>query len=266
MRKINLWKRLQFEQEPSLSRDPLLLISLSTTNPQFVILYSQARELANFLLEKVEFKKFASFYSSALPAAIAVSKGGVADLVGVHFYHARSNSRDLVLLAGYGSPTSDEYEFGAEILSYAKRLGVNEVVSVGARWNEEPLPPLEAPKVLGFSTDEEGARWLEGNDVTLLRSEPAYYFANTVVGLAPVFGLRGCKLSVNHGEPRPHPRSLIALLGVLRKKLDLPLDTSTLESRANELAEMIRTSGYDSAGIAEAGSGEVQAKQEDIYR
>ncbi|MGI0085654.1 MAG: PAC2 family protein, partial [Nitrososphaerales archaeon] len=190
----------------------------------------------------------------------------VADLVGVHLYHARSKSRDIVLLAGYGSPASDEYEFGSEILSFAKKLGVNEVVSIGARWNEEPLPPLEDPKVLGFSTDEEGAKWLEKNGVTLLKSEAAYYFANTVVGMAPVFGLRGSKLSVNHGEPRPHPRSLIAFLEVLKKKLDMPIDTSTLESKASELAEVIRTSGYESASIGETGSTGGETKQEDIYR
>lgn len=261
-----LWKHLEIEREPALSRDPLLLISLSTANPEFLVLYSQARELADFLLEKVEFKKFASLYSSALPAAIAVSNNGVADLVGVHFYHANTDSRDLVLLAGYGSPTADEYEFGAEILSYAKRLGVNEVVSIGARWSEEPLPPLEAPSVLGFSTDQEGTSWLENNGVKILKSEPAYYFANTVVGMAPVFGLRGSKLSVNHGEPRPHPKSLISFLGVLKKKLGLKLNTSSLESKANDLAELIRTSGFASDRIADEGSAEGQTKQEDIYR
>lgn len=260
-----MWKRLEIVQEPALSRDPLLLISLSTANPEFLVLYSQARELANFLLEKIEFKKFASLYSSALPAAIAVSNG-VADLVGVHFYYTSTSKRDLVLLAGYGSPTTDEYEFGAEILSYAKRLGVNEVISIGARWTEEPLPPLEAPEVLGFSTDQEGTRWLESNGVKILKSEPAYYFANTIVGMAPVFGLRGSKLSVNHGEPRPHPKSLISFLGVLKKKLGMQLDTSSLESKANDLAELIRTSGYAGDRMAEAETAEGQTKQEDIYR
>ncbi len=265
MCKKDLWKHLETESEPSLSRDPALLISLSTTNPQFLALYSQARELANFLIAKMEFKKFASLYASALPAAISVSKNGLADLAGVHFYHIKSG-RDIVLLAGFGSPVGDEYEFGTEILSYAKRLGIKEVISVGARWTEEPIPPLETPKVRGFATDEEGAKWLKANGVTILKNEPAYYFANTVIAMTPLYGLKGCKLSVDHGEPRPHPRSLIALLQVLTKKLDFTLDTSELESRAQELAETIRTSGLERGGIAEAGQGERAEKREDIYR
>ncbi len=260
-----MWKLLEIENQPTLSKDAALIISLSTTNPQFLILYSQARELANFLLAKMEFKRFASLYCSALPAAISVSKDGVADLAGVHFYHVKGK-KDIVLLAGFGSPVGDEYEFGAEVLSYAKSLGISEVISIGARWTEEPVPPLETPKVRGFATDEGGTKWLEANGVSLLKNEPAYYFANTVIAMTQVYGLRGCKLSVDHGEPRPHPRSLMALLQVLTKKLDFEIDTSELESKARELAETIRTSGLERGGIAEAGQGERADKREDIYR
>jgi proteasome assembly chaperone (PAC2) family protein len=257
-----LWKHLEIENEPILSKDPVLLISLSTTNPQFLTLYSQGKELGNFLLEKLDFRKFASLYCSALPAAITVSKNGIAELAGVHFYHFKG-VRDIVLLAGFGSPSGNEYEFGSEILTYAKRLGIVEVISVGARWTEEPLPPLETPKVRGFATDEEGRNWLKANDVTILKNEPAYYFANTIVAMASVYGMRGCKLSVDHGEPRPHPKSLIALLSVLSKKLAFDVDTTDLQASALELSETIRTSG--SEGM-ETGQDERSEKREDIYR
>ena len=245
-------------------RNPVLLVSLSTSNPQYQVLYSQARELANYLLRKSKFERFASFYSSSLPPAVIVSKEGIAELVGVHFYLNIEGARDLILLAGFASPQGDEYEFGMEVLSFAKKLGVTELISTGARWNEEPIPPLEMPQVLGFASDEVGVKWLEDNGVHILKDESAFYFANTIIGMAQMQGIRGYKLSVNHGEPTPHPKSIAALLGIISKKVGMSFDTSDLEQGAKELAEVIRSSGYELQG-ARAGEGQDQRK-EDIYR
>jgi len=263
-----LWKNLRVEYEPEHLRNPLLLISLSTSNPQFMLLYSQARELANYLLDKLEFKRFASFYTSAMPPAVSISEDGIAEMVGVHFYHYSLENRDIVLLAGYSSPSSNEYEFVEEILQFAsKNLGVRELVSIGARWNEEPIPPLESPKVLGFGTDQEAVKHLENNGVTILRGEPAYYFANTVVGLAPRYGIRGYKLSVNHGEPKPHPRSLMAFLDTLSRAFGIHVDATDLESQAKELANAIKSSQFEQReGIRQRAMGPTTEQQGDIYR
>ena len=261
-----LWKLIQVEQELPKSKDRVLLVSLSTSNPQFVGLYSQARDFANYLLEKLEFKRFASLYSSGLPAAITVSGNGVSDLAGVHFYRTEVTRTDLILLSGYGTPSTEEYEFSTEILSFARKIGVSQVISIGARWNEEPLSPFEEPKVLGFSTDEEGRKLLDNLGVSLQTNEPAYYFSNTIIGACPIFGLKGIKLSVNHGEPTPHPKSTIAFLNVFNKMLNISIDTASLEKLAKDLHESLNRSGITGATTIQNDQSESPVGKQDIYR
>jgi proteasome assembly chaperone (PAC2) family protein len=260
-----MWKQLIVDGgEPSFAHDPILLIALSTANPQFVLLYSQARELANFLLKKFEFGKFASLYASSMPPAIEINRDGTIELVGVNFYNRFNGKRDVILLAGHSSPLGEEYEFGHEVLSFAKRIGVKEMVSVGARWSEEPIPPLEKPKVLGFSSDEGGVAKLKEMGVEIQKDESAYYFANVIVAMASNYGMSGYKLSVNHGEPAPHPRGLIALSEVLSKMFGENIDTRDLEGQANDLEKVIRNTKYEGLGTEGEPMGTMQ--KGDIYR
>ncbi len=231
--------------EPQLSKDPLLIVSVSTAIPQYRILYSQARELADFLIGKLDFALFASLYSSGMPPAVRIAEDGIAELAKVDFYHY-AGKRDYVLFAGYSSPSSGEYEYAAQVLSYAKKLGVKEIISIGARWNEPPISPFESPEVYGYASDLEGARFLEANGVKMQKNEPAFYFSNLVVGIAPLFGLRAYKLSVNHGEPAPHPKASISFLKVLAK-FGLEVETSDLSYEASELDEGLRKAGVTGA-------------------
>jgi proteasome assembly chaperone (PAC2) family protein len=246
------------------THNPLLVISLSTSNPQYILLYSQARELGSYLLRKMKFEKIASFYSSSLPPAIQITDKGTVELSGVSFYHHFNGKRDVVLLAGHSSPMGDEYEFTDQVLSFAQKIGVRDMVSIGARWSEEPVPPLEMPKVIGFSSDENGVEELKALGVEIQKEESAYFFANTVVALAQKYSMRGFKLSVNHGEPRPHPKSIISILGVLSKMMREDIDVTDLQSAAQELEKAIRTSGYDATSAQPLGS--IQQQQGDIYR
>lgn len=229
-----------------------------------MLLYSQARELASYLLRKQNFDRIASFYSSALPPAIQISEGGTLDLAGVHFYHRFNGKRDIVLLAGQSSPMGDEYEFIDEILTFARKIGVREIISIGARWTEEPSPPLETPKVIGFSSDENGVEELKALGVEIQKEESAYFFANTVVALAPKYAMRGYKLSVNHGEPRPHPKSLMSFFGVLSKMMREEVNMDELSSSSEELEKVIRSAGYDAG--QQLGTMQQTQQSGDIYR
>ena len=144
---------------------------------------------------------FASIYSSAMPPAVEIATDGIAELVKVNFYHNYNGKRDVVLFAGFSSPASDEYEYAGRYSDYARKLGIKELVSIGARWSETPISPFEVPEVYGYASDNEGAKWLEENSIKLLRNESAYYFGNLIVGMARFYGMRGFKFSVNHGEP-----------------------------------------------------------------
>ena len=267
-----MWNKLQIIEEPKNLRDPVLLVSVSTSNPQYRLLYSQARELGRFLVKKLDFKMIASVYASSMSPEIRIGKNGVASLVSNNFYHRVGEERDYLLFAGHSSPLQDEFEYTDFILTYAKKLGVKELVSFGARWTEPVLSPLEPPKVLGFASDEEGVSKLKQAGVTVLKNESAFYFANVIVPLSKFYELRAYKLSVDHGEPSPHPRSLISFLTVLSKLIGLKADLTDLNTQSKELSEAIQKAEAEGLEIDENGevtgpSGSRRAPQsDDIYR
>lgn len=251
-----------FLEKPVL-RDPLLITCLSTSNPEYRLLYSQARELAKFLQRKLDFKLVASLYSSALPPEVKVTNDGIASLVSNNFYLYSGKSRDYLLLAGHSSPIEDQFEYGEVILSYVESLGAKEMVSFGARWTESVVPPLDTPKVSGFASDEEGVKRLESAGITLSRNEAAFYFANLLVPLCKFHGIRGYKISVDHGEPIPNPKSVIEFLNVMSKMFGLSVDDSDLREQARQLAETIKRSTIE--GVT--GESDTKASQkDDIYR
>ncbi len=244
-----MWLRLTGESEVHLN-DPILIVSVSTSLPQYRMLYSQARELAKYMLKKMEFERFASLYASALPPAFLIREDGAAGLITDRFYH-HTGKRDIVLFAGDSAPVDEQYEFVDAVLSYARRLEVKEIFSIGARWTSQPISALDVPKVLGFSTDLTGVQDLMMSGVQIMKDEPAPFFASLVVGQAELYGMRGYKLSVDHGEPFPHPKSVTELLRVLSRMIGFEIDVTELEEEARRMPE---TMGSNPQTTARPGS------------
>jgi proteasome assembly chaperone (PAC2) family protein len=238
-----MWERLEVEEEqqgwaaPAEKKEeeePVMIVALSTMVPQYQALYSHARELAKFLLDKLEFKKIATLYSSTLPPEVVIEASGLMRLHSNQFY-TYSGGRRVVLLAGDGSPFDDQQQYAHSILSFARRCGIREVISVGARWSESPVPAGSSLMPVGFATDINGVARLQGLGVTITKNEPGPFFPNLVVAMAEEYGMKGYKLGVDHGEPAPHPRSLIQILDVLSKMLGLTVDLTELMAKAKEL-------------------------------
>ncbi len=209
----SLWLDFVRTKDVSLNR-PALVVAVSTSLPQYKALYSQARELGNYMMRKLSFEEIARIHSSAFAPEVLVREDGVCTLPSCSFSLNRGK-RDLLLFSGDTSPMDDQYEFTHLILGYAKEVGVKELFSVGARWTENPLSPDQDPLPNGFATDRVGTAKLEKHGVKLISEEPAPFFASMVVGMAKGYGIRAYKLSVDHGEPSPHPRSVAKLLGIL---------------------------------------------------
>jgi proteasome assembly chaperone (PAC2) family protein len=237
-----MWEKVEIEERPKL-QDPVLLVCLSTSLPQYRSLYSQGRELGKFLLKKMEFKRMATIYASALPPAVMISEEGDARLVSVSFYYHRGE-QDVVLLAGDTTPTEEQYEFCDAVLAYARELGVKRLVSIGTRWAEAVAQPTMEPKVQGFATDAEGVKELEAYGVGIIKDEPAPFFASMIVALGGMQGIRGYKLSVDHGEIIPHPKALIEFLEVLGKMLKIDVDTADLTAKAAEMDVDLRAEEF----------------------
>jgi len=223
---------IDFEKgRPLALKNPAMIVAVSTSLPQYKALYSQARELADYLLGKVNFKKIGTVRASAFPPEVLVRHDGLSTLPECSFYLSRGK-RDLLLFAGDSSPADEQYEFAQFILNVAKDMGVEELYSVGARWSETPLPAEAEPKTTGFATDSAGVENLKKHGVTILGEEPAPFFASIVVAMAKDVGIRGYKLSVDHGEPSPHVRSVTKLLEILSEMVAFEVDLGELKARA----------------------------------
>lgn len=208
-----------------------MVVAVSTSNPQYKALYSQARELAGYLLKNLKFETLGTVRSSAFPPEVIVAEDGISALPACRFYLLRGR-KDLVLFAGDTSPMEDQYGFAHFLLKYASKLGVGELYSVGARWAENPLPPEADPIPNGFATDAVGVGKLKKAGVSIIKEEPAPFFASMVVALAKGYGIRGYKVSVDHGEPAPHARSVAKILGALSALTGLDVPMEGLESKA----------------------------------
>jgi uncharacterized protein len=219
------------EQEDRSLRNPALVVAVSTSMPQYRALYSQARELGEYMLKKMKFERVGTVRSSAFPPEVLVRDDGLSTLPECSFY-LHKGRRDLVLFAGDASPMDDQYVFAEFLLKWAEGKGVRELFSIGARWAENPLPPEADPPTSGFATDATGVAKLRRHGVTILGEEPAPFFASMVVAMAKDFGIRGYKLSVDHGEPSPHVRSVARLLDILSALAGFEVDLEDLRSKA----------------------------------
>jgi len=212
-------------------KNPAMIVAVSTSLPQYKALYSQARELGDYLLGKIDFKKIGTVRASAFPPEVLVRNDRMSTLPECSFYLNRGE-RDLLLFAGDSSPADEQYEFAQFILNVAKEMEVEELYSVGARWAETPVPAEAEPKITGFATDTTGVENLRKHGVSILGEEPAPFFASIVVAMAKDVGIRGYKLSVDHGEPSPHVRSVTKLLEILSEMGVFEVDLEELRARA----------------------------------
>ena len=224
-----MWLKFETKELPKL-KSPVLLVATSTSLQQYRALYSQARELGKYMLAKMEFEKVATIHSSAFAPEILVREDGLGVLPACHVYLHRGKS-DILLLTGDASPMDDQYEFSKVLLDYARKAGVKELYSIGARWSENPVSPFQDPEINGFASSKEGAERLEQNGVKLIKAEPAPFFASIVVALAAGFGMEGYKISVDHGEPIPHARTVVRMLEVLESMIGFEIDMEELKSR-----------------------------------
>jgi len=212
-------------------KNPVMIVAVSTSMPQYRALYSQARELAEYLLRKMDFKKIGTVRASAFPPEVLVRDDGLSALPECRFYLSRGK-RDLLLFAGDTSPADEQYEFAEFILNVALKMEVKEMYSVGARWTENPLSSEAEPQAAGFSTDPSGVARLKKQGVRILGEEPAPFFASMVVAMAKDVGIRAYKLSVDHGEPSPHVRSVTKLLEILAAMASFEVDLDELRAKS----------------------------------
>lgn len=198
---------------------------------------------AGYLVEQLGAEKFAELYSSHFLHSVLLHENSVIHLLRNEFYYWKAKEpkqRDLIILIGDTQSLDPEghYEIAEQVLSFAKRFGVKEIITLGGF----SVRSITKPKVVGAVSREELIERYKPYGIEF-RAEIGTITgaAGLLLGMAKYYGMEGlCLLGETIGiPPLPDPRSAQAVLSTLCKILNLKLDMSKLERKIAEMERFI---------------------------
>lgn len=192
---------------------------------------------AEYLVEKLNAKKFAELYSDAFPYHVFVNEDDTIDLPKMEFYY--TTNPDLILITGDVQAMTPEghYEMTAEIVKYVQSFDVSRYITLGG-FGVKELP--KDPSVLGAVTRLElkkdyepyGLKFESGERVGIIIGA-----SGLLLGFAKLEGKDGLCLM---GETLSRPmftdaKAAKAVLQILAKILGVDLDMKDIEAQSAEL-------------------------------
>ncbi len=202
--------------------------------------------VADHLIIELKAEKFMEIFSPHFPPQVNVSADGTTRLVSNELYLVKGTGNgekkhDLIILVGdHQSVTNDgHYELAGVYLDIAERFKVQRIYTLGGYGTGKLI---ETPNVL-YATNKAdiveevksyGAGFSEGE-----LSGGIVGASGLILGLGELRGLEAvCFMGETSGY-LVDPKSAQAVLGVLAKALDITVDTSELEARAQEIEKII---------------------------
>jgi uncharacterized protein len=194
---------------------------------------------ADHLVSTFKLRKVAEYSSSTFPPQVSVKEDGTADPPkGEIFYASVKRSRGLFVFTADAQPTTSEgeYELSDAVVKFAKKCGVKRIYTLAAYITGSFS---KSPKVYGSATSREMVALLGENGVTLMKDGGISGMNGLLIGVAALRGIEGaCLLGETSGYVVDAGASK-AVLELLSKVLDLPIDTSKLEAKAEETSKVI---------------------------
>lgn len=197
------------------------------------------RIAACYLIKQLKAERFAHLYSPHFPYFVLVSKRGSVRLLRGTFYFWKNEGgrNDLILFTGDSQAQTIEgqYEISDCILSFAKQLNVEFVVTIGGYRMEVK----DKPKVVAAATSQALL------DKALLAEAVVSPIGNPIVGTAGLMlGLARfkdidalCLLGETRGY-LPDPRAAKSVLEVLQRILGFNVDLSGLDGEITKVEKM----------------------------
>jgi uncharacterized protein (TIGR00162 family) len=194
----------------------------------------------DYFKEKLGAVPFASVHSKFFPPQVYVNEDGTIRLVSqeMSYYAAKGpQQRDLLLLGGdyQGISPEGQYELTERVLNLAAGMGVREVYTL-AGFAQGHL--VETPRVLGAATNEKLVEMMKPHGVVFSRNDPGGGLigaSGLFLGLGRLFNMEGVCLMGETSGYFVDPRSAEAVLRVLTKVLNTPVDLTDLEEKAREI-------------------------------
>jgi hypothetical protein len=195
---------------------------------------------ADYLRDQLGAKPLATIYSKFFPPQVYVSETGIIRLVSNDLAYWRSphpNGHDLLVLGGdyQGISPEGQYEITERVLDYCAGLGVREVFTLAGFAQGRVV---ETPRVLGAATVAARVEAMKKFGVIFSRDDPGGGLigaSGLFLGLGRMFGMEGVCLMGETSGYFVDPRSAEAVLKVLGRVLDVPIDFTALEAKAHEI-------------------------------
>ncbi len=194
---------------------------------------------ADHLVSAFNLKKVAEYTSSSFPPQVSVREDGTVDPPkGEMFYAPTNDGRSLFVFTADAQPTTSEGEYALSdaVVKFASRCGVRKVYTLAAYITGSFS---KSPRVYGAGTSKGMVESLRGKGVTLMKDGGISGMNGLLIGVAALRGLEGaCLLGETSGYVVDAGASK-AVLELLSKVVDLPIDTSKLEEKAEETQKVI---------------------------
>jgi len=194
----------------------------------------------DYIIDKMKAIRFADIYSSSFPPQVTIQPDGTVDLIKNSLYFCKINSADLVLLTGDAQPVSAqaEYALSEEILKICKKLKVEDIFTLAAYITGKFS---DVPKVFGTSTSTDVVNEFPKFDVITMKQGSITGMNGVIIGTAKNSTIRGtCLLGETSGYVIDAKASK-AVLQVLLKMLNIELDMSELNKRAEDTEHLIKS-------------------------
>jgi len=193
------------------------------------------------LVEELDSRLVCRIHSTHLPPQVTV-EDGLTELACIELHAVDADGKDLLVLTGdhQAQDTVGHYGLVDAILDAATDLGVAELYAMGGVPTGELIEEYD---VIGATTTEAMRDRLEATGVAFRGDEPA----GGIVGVSGLLlGLgerRGVPAACLMGETSGYlvdPKSAQAVLEILQEIVGFEVDFESLESRADEMEEVVR--------------------------
>lgn len=194
---------------------------------------------AAHLIDELKTRKIIELYSKHFPPQVLIDEEGVVKLVSneIYYHEAKDGGQDLLILTGeyQGLTPEGQYELCDVILDLAAKLNVNRVYTLGGYGLGKMVP---SPRVLGAATNAEVVSDMKKAGVEFSKDEPGSGIVGAsglLLGMGTLRGIEGGCLMGETSGYLVDPKSAQAVLAVIQKLLNLEVDISQLEEKAEQM-------------------------------
>jgi uncharacterized protein (TIGR00162 family) len=222
--------------------NPVLLVGLPGVG-------NIGRVAVSYLVSELGAKKFATLYSEWFFPFVMIHDKSMINLLKNEFYYVKGKGkgkgqRDMILLVGDCQSLSPQghYEVVEDILAFAAKFGVKEIVTVGGLATGE----LESgEKVIGAVTSDAIMKKYAGKGIDFNASAKVGYIvgaAGLMLGIGSEHGMNGiCLLGQTSGFPIvTDPKAAENVLSVMTKIFGLKLNMGKLQKKVEEMEDFIK--------------------------